>query len=206
MTKSVRSSPGTRGEQTRERILRAAGKLIGSVGYRKTTITEIARLAGIGKATVYLYFEDKQDLFTFLVRRETRKILELIEAAVAAADTVQDQLLAFVVTRYRTIQTLLDMYQAGPQVLLEEQEAMQQAGAEYREKELALVTRILHEGMQRGVLDTRDPRMAALALTGTLVALDQGWIFGRAEIDLEQSAHDLVHLFLHGVIARKETP
>ena len=44
--------------------------------------------------------------------------------------------------------------------------------------------------------------MMAQSLANTL---DQGWIFGRAEVDLEQSTDDLVHLFLHGVKARKET-
>ena len=206
MTKTVRSSPGARGEQTRERILQAAGRLIGMVGYRKPTITEIAGLAGIGKATVYLYFKDKEALYSFLVRRETRRILKVVGEAVDSEGTVEEKLRAFVVARYKTVRKLLDMYQAGPHVLREQQQVMQLAASEYREKELALVSRILHEGIAKGVLESPDPRMAALSFTGTLLALDQGWIFGNVELDLEQSAKDLVHLFLYGLIARKETP
>ncbi|MGW2198666.1 helix-turn-helix domain-containing protein, partial [Streptosporangium sp. NPDC001682] len=38
-----------------DRILDAAAELLVRLGYRKVTIDDIARLAGIGKGTVYLH-------------------------------------------------------------------------------------------------------------------------------------------------------
>jgi len=49
-------------EQKGRRILRAATDLFVRLGYRKTSIDDIARAAGVGKGTVYLYFETKADL------------------------------------------------------------------------------------------------------------------------------------------------
>jgi AcrR family transcriptional regulator len=45
--------------KTRRRLLDAAAELFVTQGYRKTSIDEIARRAGIGKGTVYLHFTDQ---------------------------------------------------------------------------------------------------------------------------------------------------
>jgi len=209
MTKSVRSSkspPGTRGEQTREKILRAAGRLFGAMGFRKTTITEIAEGVGIGKATVYLYFQDKEDILAHLVQQETANILDQMRHALAGGETVGERLRAFILTRYRSIQSLLDLHQATSAILLEDLPCIREATDHYGDQELSIVQTLLEEGRAAGELDLQDTHLAAVAVTGTLRSLDQPWIFHHVPIDLEQRVDDLVHLFLHGLIARKDAP
>ncbi len=178
------------------------------MGFRRTTITEIAEGAGIGKATVYLYFKDKQDILTYLVQQETTRILEQIKAAVANENTVADRLRAFILTRYRSIHSLLKLYSATPQLLLEDFPAIQEAAQDYGEQELAVVQTLLEEGCVAGELALKDAHLAAIAVTGTLRSLDHPWIFHHAPnapIDLEQRVDDLVHHFLYGMIPRKDT-
>ncbi|MEU5542977.1 helix-turn-helix domain-containing protein [Streptomyces sioyaensis] len=52
------------------RILDSARELAVEHGVRKVTIAEIAAAAGVGKGTVYLYWETKEDLFVGLAARE----------------------------------------------------------------------------------------------------------------------------------------
>lgn len=209
MTKIVRSSSkklsGTRGEQTRDRILKAAGRLFGRVGFRKTTITDVAEAAGIGKATVYLYFQDKQDLFTSLVQREVQTVMDQIRQAVQGETAVDRRLRAFILTRYRSIHSLLELHQASSTILLEDLPGMREAANDYNEQELGIVEAIFDDGLASGELAQQDTQLAALAVTGTLRSLDQPWIFQRAPLDLEKRVDDLVHLFLYGLIARKDT-
>ncbi len=47
----------------RELILTAAREIFGEKGYHNTTSEEIAKRAGVGKGTIYQYFESKQDVF-----------------------------------------------------------------------------------------------------------------------------------------------
>lgn len=54
-----------------DRILDAAGDLLTRMGYRKVTIDDIARRAGIGKGTVYLHWRTKRQLFDALLIRES---------------------------------------------------------------------------------------------------------------------------------------
>jgi AcrR family transcriptional regulator len=46
----------------REQILKAAEQLFRRQGFRKTTIDEVASLAGVSKVTVYNHFDDKRRL------------------------------------------------------------------------------------------------------------------------------------------------
>ena len=47
---------------TRKCILDAAMRLFSKKGYEQTSIEELAREAGIGKGTVYSYFQTKKDI------------------------------------------------------------------------------------------------------------------------------------------------
>ncbi len=56
-------------QQREERILDAAAALLVRWGYRKTTIDDVAREAGVGKGTIYLHWKDKNELFRAAVLR-----------------------------------------------------------------------------------------------------------------------------------------
>ena len=55
-----------------QRILAAATERFARYGFKKTSIDEIARDAGVGKGTVYLLSPSKEDLFYQVVHRELR--------------------------------------------------------------------------------------------------------------------------------------
>lgn len=50
-------------QQTKEAILEAAVHLFDTKGYEKTSIEELAREAGVGKGTIYTYFQTKAEIF-----------------------------------------------------------------------------------------------------------------------------------------------
>ena len=51
-----------RQKETRQKIVEAAVELHGTVGMARTTITQIAELAGVGRLTVYRHFPDELTL------------------------------------------------------------------------------------------------------------------------------------------------
>jgi len=59
-----------------ERLLDAATTLLVHWGYRKTTIDDVAREAGVGKGTIYLHWKDKNDLFRAAIWREQHRYSE----------------------------------------------------------------------------------------------------------------------------------
>jgi AcrR family transcriptional regulator len=80
--------PGQPGSDERklreERILDAATTLLVRWGYRKTTIDDVAREAGVGKGTIYLHWKDKNELFRAAIWREQQRYSEDMQRRIAA--------------------------------------------------------------------------------------------------------------------------
>ncbi len=62
-------------EEKRKRIVDAALKSFGANGYKKTSVSDIAKAADISKAMVFHYFGTKKDLYLYLVKMCTDIII-----------------------------------------------------------------------------------------------------------------------------------
>jgi AcrR family transcriptional regulator len=72
-------SVGTQADRA-ERILDAAGELLLRIGYKRVTVEDIAQQADVGKGTVYLHWNSKQELLAALLVREVGQVMrELVE-------------------------------------------------------------------------------------------------------------------------------
>ncbi|MDH2424429.1 helix-turn-helix domain containing protein [Sphaerisporangium sp. TRM90804] len=73
-----------------EQILDAAAELLVAYGYRRITIDDVARRAGVGKGTVYLHFASKEALFlTVLMRAQTTLIERMLSEMRADPEAVR---------------------------------------------------------------------------------------------------------------------
>lgn len=72
-----------------KRIAEAAIKLFKTNGIDNTKMDEIASLAGYGKATLYVYFKNKQDISTFLYYFCLTKLRDSILDAVSIDDNME---------------------------------------------------------------------------------------------------------------------
>jgi AcrR family transcriptional regulator len=79
-------------EATRRHIIQIAAGEFARLGFDQANINTIAELAGIGKGTIYLYFENKRDLFLSMLRVIAQAQLTTIRAALAPEGTIQQRL------------------------------------------------------------------------------------------------------------------
>jgi AcrR family transcriptional regulator len=66
------------------RILAAAGELLLGRGSKGVTIAEVAQKAHVGKGTVYLYWDTKEDLLLGLIGRDFLAVADEVTAALTA--------------------------------------------------------------------------------------------------------------------------
>jgi len=65
--------------QKRRQILEGAGRVFSTLGFDAASMNDVAREARVSKATLYVYFQDKEHLFTSIcAERRDRNISELI--------------------------------------------------------------------------------------------------------------------------------
>ena len=82
-------------EQRRRDILNAAEKLFFSKGYDNVSLNEIAKEVKLGRSTLYLYFENKEELFFAIVLRGAQILYGIVLRGSKKAKTSYEKLAAF---------------------------------------------------------------------------------------------------------------
>lgn len=75
----------------RENISSAAKLLFSKKGVASTTMDEIAKEAGYSKATLYVYFANKEEIVGFLVLKSMKLLLVVLHEAVLEPVTVKEK-------------------------------------------------------------------------------------------------------------------
>jgi len=97
-------------DATRDRLLTAARSLFVSRGYHLTRSQDIARLAGLGHGTFYLYFANKQACFLAFAAATKEELDQFLQSRVSGADGLETYFSAL-------IDGLLDYGTENPGVL-----------------------------------------------------------------------------------------
>ncbi len=87
----------------RETIAAAASELFSEKGITATSMDDIAKAAGYSKATLYVYFENKEEIISVLVMESMKKLYSYISTALARQQNTKE--------RYRQICQGLLQYQ-----------------------------------------------------------------------------------------------
>jgi AcrR family transcriptional regulator len=76
----------------RQQIIEAAKVCFMRDGFEATSMNDITAEAGVSKGTIYVYFADKEDLFTSLCRGERASLLDFAQQELDASSTVREGL------------------------------------------------------------------------------------------------------------------
>ena len=198
-----RRAPGMSPEQRREAIVRATIPLIAEYGAAVTT-SKIARAAGIGEATIFRVFADKEELLNACVAeavhpdhaiRELASIpldQPLAERLSEAAQTLQAHL-----ARMGAVAGAL--YASGQ--LRRERPGGEVPRGASREKSMART--------RSAVAELLEPDKDSLRLPPEqIAAIFLGLLFTqpRTEEEPQVSAQELVDVFLHGALSAPDRP
>ena len=89
---SIASRKEREKEQRRNDILQAAEKLFFAWGYDNVTMDDIAKAVELNKATIYLYYLDKETLYFSIVLKGVRLLSEMVIEKESKAKTGFDKL------------------------------------------------------------------------------------------------------------------
>lgn len=116
---SERNTPLT--QSTTERLLTAARECVLAVGWKRTTLTDVARRAGVSRMTVYRSYPDMSTLFADLMTQETTdtvaRILADLDDSLAGPDRIATGI-ARTVAALRSNELYLRVVDLDPDFLL----------------------------------------------------------------------------------------
>ena len=76
-------------QASKEKIRTAAMELFMKQGYYATSISDIAKQAGISKGLLYNYYKGKEELLSEMVEARIREVVEVMEEAVALETPIE---------------------------------------------------------------------------------------------------------------------
>src|SRR5579872_5483454 len=149
-------------EATRLRIIHEAAGEFARLGFEQANITTIAEQAGIGKGTIYLYFENKRELFLAMLRHIAQAQLATIRTALAAEGTFQQRLERLFRAFVHLAEEESDYFNVSMSALYGVNRAFQDEATKLLRNYITVIALVLEEGRERGELDCTDIESTAL--------------------------------------------
>ncbi|MBN1595986.1 TetR family transcriptional regulator [candidate division FCPU426 bacterium] len=157
-------------EAQRQRIIRAAVAVFGKYGFYKSTISQIAIAAGMGRGTLYWYFESKEELFHAMTKQFCESAIDQVKKELGAEDHFEDIL-------RRLIRSWLDsavkqkelfhiMYSIYGQMQGEFAQSMQGAMRDMYQAIMAILENLLNQAIIKKQMREADTHRLARLLIG----------------------------------------
>jgi AcrR family transcriptional regulator len=159
----------------RKLIVEAATKSFSQFGYKATTMEQVAKIANVGKGTIYTFFKTKEELFDEIIN-------SLIKEMKEAAEEVMDPTLSFHENVHKAIYRILEFrrdHQLTIKLFQEEKEMGTPAVMEVMERmEQAILSYIkakVISAIEKEEIQQCDPELTAFIMLKLYIALIFDW-------------------------------
>ncbi len=193
----AKTSPAT---DKRELILRAAIKLFANRGFFHAQVADVAREAGIAAGTVYLYFENKDDLLISIFERTMEQAMEEGRQALTHVSDPIERLRVLARLHLARLGEDRDLAVVFQVELRQSIKFMERFSSTLLQDYLRAMRDAIADAQRAGQFRQElSATFAAKALFGALDEMATNWILSRKRYALAGQADDVVDLFVRGM-------
>jgi AcrR family transcriptional regulator len=146
----------------RDRILDATERLLGRLGYQKTTMDDIAHDAAIGRRTIYLHFATKEEVALATIDRIVDRLKHALRLVANSPQPPADRLKAMLQLRVMfRFDSVRDYYHSIDEIFRSLRGPYMARRARYFTEEAALLAQVLSAGRDNGLLRFDDAETTA---------------------------------------------
>ncbi len=186
--------------QTARDLLEAAQRVLAAKGYHGAKIVDIARAAGVGVGTFYLYFPTKEAIFLELVEDAVRRLKSQLDAVQAQAPDPLASAHARTDTFFRFAHENRELFR----IVFGHEASFHDVVRRAQDMFAHDALENLAAGMHSGAFRRGDPDIWARAFIGMSLQVVSWWI-EQESVPIEEVARSLNDLALHGIAAPRET-
>ena len=197
--------------ETTRRILNTAAEIFSESGFEGARVDEIAKRAGVNKATIYYHIGDKKALYAQVIHDVFGNAADQVVRNNKTAKSPEDKLKIYI----RTLAGLVEHHPELAAIMLREQASGGKNLPEVVVEDLAgimgIISEILEEGKQRGIFIETVPFIVHLMIIGAIVLFKMsdpirskhsalsGTLRGLEFSDSENAAAEIEKLVLNAV-------
>lgn len=156
-------------EQRKIEIIKSAMQVFGEHGYYRGKVEEIAINAGIGKGTVYEYFQSKKEIFQEMLQYMFDSYIEAAIKSTSNQTTVRDKLIALLDFHWNFISTHADVIEQSFFRFENISESIRPHIFKVHRRIFKFILNIVVEGIEKGEINPEvDKEMASIVLLSTI--------------------------------------
>ncbi|MCF6459694.1 hypothetical protein C3E88_01370 [Clostridium sp. Cult3] len=187
-------------ENRRESILDAATDVFSKYGFFGAKMEDIAKRAGIGKGTIYGYFDSKEALFYEMIKHGIEEYEKGLDRALDVDGTLEDKLYALCMFHGKYLSRYIDI----SQIIMTEKEVLsKELTWEIVDEKVQLFNRIrkaVEESIRRKELrQDIDPQLATTIIIGSIGQFYGQKICYEKENYKDINPKDLINTILEGL-------
>jgi AcrR family transcriptional regulator len=186
----------------REKILAAAVQLFAQYGYHAATMREIARISGIQAASIYYHYTSKQALLVEIMDTHMRNLNANLQRIMQETSTIEQRLYEAIANHIRLHTT----YKAEFFIIDTEIRALEgeQRGVILllRDRYEMLLQGLLREGMEQGIFQQVDIKIASYALIAMCTEVAT-WFRPDGRLSVQQVIDIYLHMITDGLMVAK---
>jgi len=192
--------------EIREAILDATERLLARYGYRKMTVEDIAREVGVGKGSIYLHFQSKEEIVLSHVDRIVERVKERLWAIARSENTAAERIKLMLLTRVLIRFDSIQLYtQSLDDLLAALRPGLLARRAVYFDEEAQIFAQVLTEGRESCELKFGDALTTAYGMlhaTNSLLPYSLSTTELGEREDVKEKATVVANLILQGLLAR----
>ena len=184
------------------RIISAATKIFAKKGFYQAKVSEIAKEARVADGTIYLYFENKDDILISLFEEQMTRVLDNMREQISREKGAVKKIEKFALTHLNLVEQDKDMAEIIQVELRQSSKFMKEYKNDRFAQYLNLIDEIIQEGQKEGVFK-KDiiPGIAKRAFFGALDEMSRFWVLSsRRKYTIETAAKQISEYFLCGLI------
>jgi TetR/AcrR family fatty acid metabolism transcriptional regulator len=189
---------------TRDRIIKNASKLFAKKGFFKTTVDDIAQATGVAKGTVYLYFKNKQELYTATIDAHFSYVLNKVAEIETKKITATEKMKEIAVDFVEYVSTLKTSYMPfsveNVNLIGKTLKTMHSIVMPKINKMNEVISRIVEQGIKTGEFRDVEPRVAAFYFLSTIRAI---FVSNYYISDIPVETDTILKLFFQGLKKRR---
>ena len=187
------------------RILEAAVTVFAKAGFHESTISQIAKAAGVADGTIYLYFKNKDDILVHFFNFKTRQVFARFREEVDHAHKAVDKLRNLIgrhLEEFQKDRHMAVLYQAETHRI---NRLAEEQIREMHKMYLDLIAEIVEQGQVEGAI-RRDLYVGLVKryILGGVDEVINTWLHSERKYDLTSMADPLVDLFIRGIGVKTE--
>ena len=185
-------------QETRKAIMQAAMALFTEKGFAQTSIEELAKAAGIGKGTIYGYFQTKSDILYAFCEDEVERLHQELTANADQEVPILRQMVRIYMTEFKYITENREFGSFFMQQMAFPRDVDLQRHLEIDGNYFKLLFPLLEKAQERGELrKDLDLRYTTGHFYGLYLLLVSAWFSGR--IQSEEAEQALEALFRQAI-------